>query len=88
MNSAHFDPDIQQRSIEYNFILSDDVSKEISQAVFAKQTPFSDEIQQNNPLLKRIYKLKLGEAKEMKDPTVLNESKKLADETINYMTKS
>lgn len=43
---------------------------------------FNSSIQNQNLLIKKIYKLK-GEAKKDKDPTVINQSKKLADEEMN-----
>jgi hypothetical protein len=57
----------------------------IYQQVFARQPTFSDEMQNQNPLLKRIYKLKLSGTQASKDPTVLRETEKQAYETIKSM---
>ena len=43
--------------------------------------PYSELVQQNNPLLKRIYNLKFE--KKEKDPTVINQAKRLAQEEVD-----
>jgi hypothetical protein len=58
MSGEHFDPDVQQRGIEYfSLLLEED---KIQQQVLSKMPPYSESVQHNNPLLKRIYNLKLG----------------------------
>ena len=51
---------------------------------------YSEDIQNNNPLVKRIYTLKLGAgAKGAKDSTITNQNKKQAEEAVEqYMTRS
>ena len=81
INSEHWDPDIQQRAVEYLQILKDDPRVEqIKTYVLQKMPAFSEEIQNNNPLLKRIYALK--SSSKTQDPTVLNELKKVAEEEL------
>lgn len=46
--------------------------------VFSKQPPYSVDIQGDNPLIKRIYKLKMGSKQESKDPTVALENQRRA----------
>jgi hypothetical protein len=43
--------------------------------------PYSESVQQNNPLLKRIYNLKFE--KKEKDPTVINQAKRIAQEEVD-----
>lgn len=57
-SSEHFDPDLQQRGVEYNALLEEPLA--VQQLIFSKQPPYSQEIQGDNPLIKRIYKLKMG----------------------------
>ena len=86
LQGEHFDPDIQQRSVEYLTMSFE--SDDIRNQILAKTPPFSEEIQNNNPLLKRIYQLKIGGADKIKDQTILNQSKKMADETVERIQKS
>lgn len=68
MSGEHFDPDVQQRGVEYfQLLLEED---KVINSVLAKMPPYSESVQANNPLLKRIYNLKLGK-KEYKDPTLI-----------------
>ena len=48
--------------------------------------PYTEMVQQNNPLLKRIYNLKLGK-NEYKDPTLINQAKKQAQEEVERTNK-
>ena len=82
ISAEHWDPDIQQRAVEYLTILKDDPQVEpIKAYVLQKMPPYSNEIQSNNSLIQRIYALKTGNTK-TKDPTVLNELKKHAQEEL------
>lgn len=58
LQGEHFDPDIQQRAVEYLQITNED--QELRNQILAKLPPFSEEIQNNNPLMKRICQLKLS----------------------------
>ncbi|CAD8166956.1 unnamed protein product [Paramecium octaurelia] len=75
----HFDPDIQQRGIEYFSLLMED-DKLLNQIV-VKMPPYSELVQQNNPLTKRIYVMVLN-PKEQKDPTLLNQARIQASQEI------
>ncbi|EGR33264.1 hypothetical protein IMG5_057290 [Ichthyophthirius multifiliis] len=83
--SEHFDPDLQQRGVEYNALLQQ--SQQIQQLVYSKQPPYSVDIQGDNPLIKRIYKLKMGSKKEQQDPTVALENQRRAQEAVQFLTK-
>ena len=78
LQGEHFDPDIQQRAVEYLQITNEEA--EIRNQILAKATPFSEDIQNNNPLMKRIYQLKLTGTEKAKDPTVMNQVKKMVDD--------
>ena len=78
LQGEHFDPDIQQRAVEYLQITLEDV--EIRNQILAKAPPFSEEIQNNNPLMKRICQLKLSGIDKAKDPTIVNQAKKNAED--------
>ncbi|KAL4505321.1 hypothetical protein ABPG72_002383 [Tetrahymena utriculariae] len=86
VSSEHFDPDLQQRGVEYNALLNE--PQQVQQIIFSKQPPFSLDIQGDNPLIKRIYKLKMGSKQEMKDPTVALENQRRAQESVEFLTKS
>lgn len=91
INSEHWDPDIQQRAVEYSQLLKEGgpIDPAYTAYVLAKMPAYSEDIQNNNPLLKRIYALKAGA--KTNDPTVLNELKKVAEEELyksrSYMTQ-
>ena len=91
INSEHWDPDIQQRAVEYLQLLKEGgpIDPAYTAYVLAKMPAYSEDIQNNNPLLKRIYALKAGA--KTNDPTVLNELKKVAEEELyksrSYMTQ-
>jgi len=91
INSEHWDPDIQQRAVEYSQLLKEGgpIDPAYTAYVLAKMPAYSEDIQNNNPLLKRIYALKAGA--KTTDPTVLNELKKVAEEELyksrSYMTQ-
>lgn len=80
VSGEHFDPDVQQRGVEYYALLLEDDS--IQQKVLMKMPPYSESVQSNNVLLRRIYQLKLGSKKDAKDPTLLNQAKKQAEEEV------
>ncbi len=52
--SEHWDPDVQQRGIEYIALF--DESEEIQKKVLAQNPVFTEEQQQANPLLKKFSK--------------------------------
>ena len=79
LQGEHFDPDIQQRAVEYLQISQEE--SEIRNQILAKIPPFSEEIQNNNPLMKRICQLKLTGIEKAKDPTIINQAKKNAEDT-------
>jgi AP-2 complex subunit alpha len=81
IHSEHWDPDIQQRALEYLKLLQEDSTIEgVRPVILGKMPVYSEAIQTNNPLLTRIYALKLGP--KSKDPTVMHEAKKLAEEEM------
>jgi AP-2 complex subunit alpha len=80
VSAEHFDPDLQQRGIEYNSLLQE--AQDIQNKVFEKQPPYSEDIQNNNPLIKRIYKLKLTGLQTIKDPSVAREVEKQVKEGL------
>ena len=83
-NSEHFDPDIQQRSIEYNQMFYEE--EETRKTVLTQMPPFSEELQNHNPLIKKLYKMKVGKEK---DQTLLNSTKKQADQALEgFKSKS
>lgn len=86
VNSEHWNPDIQQRAVEYlNILKDDDGFGAIRGYVLEKMPTYSEEIQSNNPLLRKILSLKKGAA--TSDPTVQNSVKKLVEEEM-YKSKS
>jgi len=86
INSQHWDPDIQQRALEYLNLLKDDSISEIRNIALEKMPPYSEEIQNNNPLLKKIFALKKG-VTASKDPTLMNTVNKLVEEEM-YKSQS
>lgn len=52
VSSEHYDPDVQQRGVEYNILLDEDDA--VKRKVLSKITPYSSEQQHINPLLKRF----------------------------------
>lgn len=81
--TEHSDPDLQQRAIEYNKLLDDD-NEELEELRTNALLPlpcYSEDIQVNNPLLRRIYALKMGGSK-TDDPTVIHETKRVIQEEM------
>ena len=73
IHTDNVDPDLQQRAIEYLALLEDDDEVIKARKLALKKMPcFSEKIQANNPLLKKILALKLG--KDMKDEKVIEET--------------
>jgi hypothetical protein len=85
INCEHWDPDIQQRAIEYLALLKSDSFGQIRAYSLDKMPPYSEEIQANNPLLRKIISLKQGTA--AKDATINHAVKKLVEEEM-FKTKS
>lgn len=85
LQGEHFDPDIQQRAVEYLQISLEDT--DLRNQILAKMPPFSEDIQNNNPLMKRICQLKLSGTEKAKDPTIIHQAKKLAEDS-DKMSKS
>lgn len=54
MNSGHWDPDVQQRAIEFLALL--DKSPEVQKKVLSVNPAFTEEQQLSNPLLKKFAK--------------------------------
>lgn len=79
LQGEHFDPDIQQRAVEYLQISMED--NDLRNKILEKLPPFSESIQNNNPLTKRIYHLKLSGTEKAKDPTIVNQVKKAVEES-------
>lgn len=55
MSSEHYDPDVQQRGVEYNTLLGEDEA--IRRKILSRNPPYSEEQQISNPLLKRFAKV-------------------------------
>lgn len=51
MSSGHWDPDVQQRAVEFLAILDNEAK--VQQKIFSSNPSFTEEQQQSNPLLKR-----------------------------------
>jgi len=62
IQTEHFNPDIQQRSVEYLALLN--TQQHIISAVLQKCPPYTDDLKNNNPLLRKLYQLKLGNMKD------------------------
>eukprot|EP00828_Plagiopyla_frontata_P033554 TRINITY_DN4358_c0_g1_i10.p1 TRINITY_DN4358_c0_g1~~TRINITY_DN4358_c0_g1_i10.p1 ORF type:complete len:861 (-),score=104.07 TRINITY_DN4358_c0_g1_i10:110-2692(-) len=93
--TEHFDADLQQRSVEYQYLIQED--DEIRRRVFEAMPAFAPEIKENNPLLKSMLQLKLGlhgsqAASILKssklEPTLMNEIKRQAEKEINTAQQS
>ena len=77
----HWDPDLQQRALEYiDLLKEEDETREARNHCLQPMPTYSEDIQQNNPLIRKIYALKMGANTD--DATVANENKKLALEEI------
>jgi len=85
LQGEHFDPDIQQRAVEYLQISNEDA--EIRNQILAKAPPFSEDIQNNNPLMKRICQLKLTGTEKAKDPTLMNQAKRMAEDADKFQNR-
>ena len=73
MHTDNVHPDLQQRAIEYLALLGDSEEFGKARKLALKKMPcFSEKIQEDNPLLKKILALKLG--KDIKDKKVLEET--------------
>lgn len=75
MSSEHYDPDVQQRGVEFNSLLGEDDA--IRKKILSRNPPYSEEQQISNPLLKRFAK---GGSLKTKD-TSLGGSKKVSSNT-------
>lgn len=59
VNSEHWDPDIQQRAIEYLTLLKDDPQvNQVRNYALEPMPTYSSSIQEDNILLRKIYTLK------------------------------
>ena len=82
--AEHPDPDLQQRAIEYNKLLLDEENEELEELRSSALMPmpcYSEEIQNDNPLLRRVFALKMGGSK-TDDPTVIYETKRMIHEEM------
>lgn len=86
--AEHADPELQQRAIEYNKLLDEDNEEleELRSSALIAMPCYSEEIQNDNPLLRRIFALKMGGSK-TDDPTVIYETKRVIHEEM-YKSRS
>ena len=54
MSSEHWDPDVQQRGIEFKTLFAEDIA--ITKKVLAQNPAYTEEQEQSNPLLKKFTK--------------------------------
>ena len=73
MSSEHYDPDVQQRGVEYNILLDEDDA--VRRKVLSKVAPYSSEQQHINPLLKRFAEIKSKEGVSIR-PSAATDTKK------------
>ena len=78
VNSQHWDPDIQQRAVEYQQLLKDDPNGNMDRVRKHALEPiptYSEEIQANNILLRKMYAIKKQKG-ESNDPTLKYQEEK------------
>eukprot|EP01017_Pseudomicrothorax_dubius_P025065 TRINITY_DN2672_c0_g2_i1.p1 TRINITY_DN2672_c0_g2~~TRINITY_DN2672_c0_g2_i1.p1 ORF type:complete len:717 (+),score=215.11 TRINITY_DN2672_c0_g2_i1:67-2217(+) len=82
VHTEHWDPDLQQRAVEYLNLLKDEEDIEAARTTVLEKMPaYTEDIQSNNPLLRRIYALKMGG--KVKDQTIVNEQRRMAEEAVD-----
>lgn len=86
VSSEHYDPDVQQRGVEYNVLLDEDES--IKAKVLARITPYSSDQQHINPLLKRFAEIKNKEGKLLKSGNPVDPKKPLSEFEASAPTAS
>lgn len=88
IHAEHWDPDLQQRAVEYLQLMKDEKDlDEVRENVLQKMPCYSENIQENNPLLKRIYLLKMGT--NAKDSSLSVEAKKQIESNMEmFKSKS
>lgn len=60
MSSGHWDPDVQQRGVEFLVLL--DKNADLQKKIIAMNPAFTEEQQMSNPLLKKFAKNKKNPA--------------------------
>ena len=85
----HWQPDLQQRALEYFTLLSDQTKEfsEVKDLAFNKMPTFPASIQDQNPLLTKmvIMKAGVGKGKEGEDPTLDIEAKKMLEHQMEII---
>lgn len=85
----HWQPDLQQRALEYHTLLSDPSKEfgEVRDLAFNKMPTFPISIQDQNPLLTKMVIMKsgAGNSKEGEDPTLDIEAKKMLEHQMEII---
>lgn len=86
LSSEHYDPDVQQRGVEYNVLL--DEGEDVKRKVLSRITPYSSDQQHINPLLKRFAEIKNKEGKLIKSANTADFKKPLSEFEASTPTAS